>query len=109
MPQISTRPQDARKVIDAGLPKNISEADRKKLEAGWNQQAADRAAAIAAETRTPTEPSLVLVYELRKFGRHWNAYVRKNRKLIPLLPAPSLKSSAIDALIYRMEDEASAV
>lgn len=107
MPQISTKPQEARKIISASIPKNISAVDREKLEKNWNDAAAKRAEAIQKETRIPTEPTIILKYELRKFGRHWNGYARdKKGKLIPLLPAPSLLSSAKDAILDRMESEA---
>ena len=111
MPQISTKPAAAKQLMDAGMPKNISAVDKAALIAGWEKQAADRESAIARETKVPEIPGLTLRYELRKFGKHWNGYapenVGKSRRYAPLLNAPSLLSSAIDALTDRMSEDAS--
>ncbi len=104
--QISTKPQAARKIIDASLPKNISDIDKKKLEQDWIDQANKRNEAIALETTIPLEPSVILKYELHKFGRHWVGYAREGKKLVPLMNAPSLLTSAMDAISDRMSEEA---
>ena len=107
MPQISTKPAPAKKLIDAGIPQNISAVDMAALKAGWNEKARLREEAIANETRTPKEATLTLRYQLRKFGHHWNSYAANSSgKMVPLLNAPSLLSSAIDALSDRMTEEA---
>jgi len=107
MPQISTKPHDAKKLIDASMPKNISAEDKLALEAKWNEAADKRNEAIARETKIPTEPSMTLRYQLRKFGHWWNAYASApNGKYYPLLNAPSLLSSAMDAITDKMSEEA---
>ena len=107
MPQISTKPQEARKVIDAGMPKNISAEEQAALTKKLDDAARLREESVARETKTPTESSETLKYQLRKFGRHWNAFAANPKgKMIPLMPAPSLLTSAIDAITNRMIDEA---
>lgn len=96
----------ARKVIDASFPQNISAHDKSVLEAKWNKQAEDRIEAIANETKTPTEESLTLHFQLRKFGKHWNGYYKKGRSYVSVLPTPSLLSSVMDLLMDKMADEA---
>ena len=105
MPQIQTKPQPAKKLIDAGMPKNISAADQASLEAGWNDKARIRNEAIEKETKIPTEASVILKYELHKFGKWWVGYVREGKKLIPLLHAPSLPESAVNVVMDRMSDD----
>jgi hypothetical protein len=109
MPQIANpRSLPPRKNIDAGIPKNISELDRSNLESVWNEAARKREEEIARETKIPEESSLTLKYQLRRFGKWWNAYAPNEKgKMVPLLNAPSLLSSAIDALTDRMGEEAS--
>lgn len=106
MPQIQTKPQPAKPVIDATVPvenptspiKNISDKDLKHLHDGWDQKAEVRKEAVARETALPTEPSVVMRFELRKYGRHWNGYLIEGKKSTPLLVAPSLLVSALDAI-----------
>jgi hypothetical protein len=95
----------AKKCIDASVPgtegssvKNISEQDKKKIIAEWDRQAANRAAIVARECAAPTKATRTLVFQLQQFGRYWQASVIDGKKLVPLLGAPSLLSSALDAL-----------
>lgn len=104
--QISTKVQPAKKVIDASIPKNISLADRLQLEAGWAAKAAERAKAIEMANHTPLDSNRCLKIEMRRFGRHWNAYVFEGAKRRALLPSPSLFSSAMEQLDNWLEDEA---
>ena len=53
MPQSSGVPLPVRPIIDAGMPKNISAADRRKLEEKWAAQAEARRVAVEKETRSP--------------------------------------------------------
>lgn len=106
MAQINTKPQPAKTVIDASMPKNISAADKKALEQSWADQAQKRNDAIARETKIPDLSSLTLGYQLRKFGKHWQAYHKVKDKFVPILPAPSLLTSAMDAMIDAAESEA---
>lgn len=107
MPQNATKAFEAKKLIDASMPKNISEEDKKKLEAEWAEKARIRNEAIAREVALPVKPTLVLKYQLLKFGRHWNGFATDKRgRLIPLLPAPSLFTSAVDAIGDRMVEDA---
>jgi hypothetical protein len=107
MPQNTNKAFEAKKLISASMPINISAADKKKLEAGWDEAAARRNEAVAKEMALPDKHSLVLKYQLQKFGRHWVGYaVDKRGKLIPLLPAPSLFTSACDAVADRMVEDA---
>lgn len=105
MTQAPAKPVEAKKIIDATVPgtqgstvKNISDADKQKILDGWDQQAADRAAAVARETAMPTKPTRVLTFQLHQYGRYWQAFVLDGKKMSPLLGAPSLLSSALDAL-----------
>jgi len=102
--QISTKPAIAKKIISASLPTNISAADKLALETEWNEKARIREEAIAKETKVPEEFNLKLKFEIRRFGRFWNSYAQKKNKMVPLLPCPSLFSSAIDALTDKMEE-----
>lgn len=104
--QISTRPQDARKIISASLPHNISAIEKEALQKKWDEAAKKRAEDISNETRIPTEPSITLNFRLKKYGKHWNAEYKNGVKFLPLLPAPSLLSSAMDALYDKMADQA---
>lgn len=104
--QISTKPQPSKKLIEAGLPKNISAADKLALENKWNEQARIRNEAIERETKIPDEASEILHFQLRKFGKHWNAYYKKGVKFFPVLAAPSLLSSAMELLTDKMADQA---
>ena len=106
MPQNSAKVLEARKPIDAGMPKNISSVDQEKLNEKWNEAARKRVEDVARETKTPDKATLILVYELHRFGRHWNGYVRKGKKLIPLMATPSLLTSAVDAVADKMTEEA---
>ena len=102
MPQLATRALEQKRVISASLPSNISEVDKKRLEGEWNEKARLRNEAIERETAIPKEASLVLKYEIHKFGRHWMSYAKHGKHLIPLLLAPSLFTSAQDAISDRM-------
>jgi hypothetical protein len=104
--QISTTPQPSRKIIDASLPKNISDEEKASLEKKWADAARIREEAIANETRIPDEPKRKLKFELRQFGKHWNAYYKEGVRFVPLLPAPSLLSSALELLADKMADQA---
>lgn len=104
--QIQTKPQFAKKVMDASIPKNISASDRLQLEAGWAKDAAKRAESIEMANRTPQDSNRCLKIEMRRFGRHWNAYVFEGTKRRALLPSPSLFSSAMEQLDNYLEDEA---
>lgn len=107
MPQNAHKAFEAKKLIDASMPKNIGEEDKKKLEAEWAEKARLRNEAIAREVALPEKPTLILRYELHKFGRHWNsAAIPKKGKPIYLLPAPSLFTSAVDAIGDRMVEDA---
>lgn len=104
--QISTKPQPTKKLIDATVPgenptspvKNISQEEQKRLHAEWDRKAADRAAQVAKETAQPSIPSKILRFELRKYGRHWNAYYIDGKRSATLMPAPSLLTSALEAV-----------
>lgn len=104
--QIQTKPQPAKSVISASVPKNISAQERAKLEAGWEQKAKERAEAVERENKAPSEATRVLRFELRQFGRHWNAYVGDGKKWKALLGSPSLLESAVMLLQDAMHDEA---
>ena len=106
MPQISGKPLPVRPIIDAGMPKNISAADKIKLEKKWNDAAEARRVAVEKETRTPIEATRELKFKLRQYGRHWNAAVLENNKWTEILPSPSLLSSAVDALYDVMLEQA---
>lgn len=89
------------------MPQNISAKDQEALLAKWDAAAAERAKIIAQQNRIPDKPSLTLTYKLLKFGHHWVGYtVDKKGKLIPLMPAPSLFTSAVDAIGDRMVEDA---
>jgi hypothetical protein len=102
-----TRALETRKLISAAIPVNISAEDKKLLEAEWDKKAKERNEAIERETRIPTEPSLILKYEIHKFGRHWMSYSVYGKKRVPLLNGPSLFTSAVDALNDKMSEEVS--
>jgi hypothetical protein len=114
MPQIDTKPQPAKKVIDATVPgenpkspvQNISEEEKKKLIAGWDKQSAERNVHVAREAAIPSTPTFVIRFELRQFRKHWNAYLIEGKKETALLPAPSLLVSALDALDDRINERA---
>lgn len=99
------KPAVAKKLIDATVPgsqgspvQNISESDKQKLIDEWNRQAAERAAMVARENAPPTKPTRILTFQLHQYGRYWQAFVLDGKKMSPLLGAPSLLSSALDAL-----------
>jgi len=102
--QIQTKPKDAKKLISASMPMNISAEDKEAVEKFWNDQAEIRKQAIEKETATPTEPSKKYKYELWKYGKHWQAIFANGPRKVKLLPCPSLFSSAVDALIDKMEE-----
>lgn len=106
----------AKKVIDATVPgsqnspvKNISDEEKKRIIDKWDQEAEDRKAAVARETATPAKPTKVLVFELHQYGRYWQAFAvdGKRKERVPLLGAPSLLASALDALEDAMLNRAS--
>jgi len=88
------------------MPKNISAADKLKLEKKWDDAAEARRVAVEKETLTPTEPTRELKFKLRQYGKHWNAASLENNKWTELLPSPSLLSSAVDALYDVMLEQA---
>jgi hypothetical protein len=98
MPQISGKPLPVRPIIDAGMPKNISAVDKAKLEKKWDDAAEARRVAVENETKTPTACTRALRFELWQFGHLWNAYYFQGKKMVPLLPSPSLLSSAMGAV-----------
>lgn len=112
--QISTKPQDTKPLMDATVPgenpsspvKNISVADKAKLTADWNAKAQKRKEQIEKETAMPTVSSRTLRYELRKYGKHWQAYFFDGKKMSPLLAAPSILQSAMDMIQDAMHDQA---
>ncbi len=108
--QISTKPQEAKKLVSATMPQNISAEDKAALLAKWEAQAAERNATIAREYATPTESSVTLKFELRKFGRMWQAYIpsKTGKRMVGLLPSPSLLSSALARLGDEMQSLAQA-
>jgi hypothetical protein len=106
MPSINTSPHNAKKVMDASIPKNMGQAELEKLRAGWAKAAQERAQSIEEHNRTPLDSTKCLKIELRKFGQHWNAYVFEGTKRRALLPSPSLFSSAMEQLDNWLEDEA---
>lgn len=106
MAQQSGKPLPVRPIISAGIPQNISAVDKARLESGWNAKALARQDAITKETAVPTAPSLTLRFELKKFGRFWNAYALDGKRMAALLPTPSLMSSAIDACYDAMCEQA---
>jgi len=107
MPQNPTNKAfEAKRLISASMPPNISEADKKKLEAEWEAAAKKRQEAIDLETRTPTKPNLTLKYEVSRFGHLWQGYsVDKRGKRTPLLAAPSIFTSVQDAVADQMVDD----
>lgn len=92
------------------MPQNISAKDKEELIAKWNAAAAVRAAMIAQQTKIPDKPSVILKYELHKHGHHWLGYsIDKKGKKVSLMPAPSLFSSAVDAIGDKMVEEATRI
>lgn len=105
--QTQSKPSTVRKIISAGMPQNISAVEKEALEKKWNEAAKKREEDIARETRIPTEASATLSYQLKRFGKHWNAYSKDARgRWVALLNAPSLLTSAMDAITDKMSDEA---
>ena len=111
MPQISGKPLTVRPIIDATVPglstspvKNISDAERQKLVAGWDAQAEKRRLAIESESRTPASATKVLRFELWQFGHLWNGYAYIGKKMIQLMPSPSILPSALQAVEDAMRD-----
>ena len=106
MPQLTGKPLPVRPIMDATVPgenttspvKNISAQDLARRKAGWDAQAEARRVAVEQETRTPDVASRVLRFELWQFGHLWNAYYYVGKKMVPLLPSPSLLSSAMGAI-----------
>lgn len=106
MASINTSPHNAKKVMDASIPKNISLQDKQQLEAEWAKAAAKRAKSIEMDNQAYLESNRCLKAELRRFGKHWQAYVWDGQKRKALLPSPSLFSSAMEQLDNWLEDEA---
>lgn len=104
--QVSGKPLETKKLIPAKYPETLSDAERAELDKQAHEKAVIRNAIVARETSIPTEASYRLKFELRKFGRHWNAYEQINGKWSALLPAPSLLGSALGALESAMYDAA---
>lgn len=111
MPQISGKPLAIRPVLDAtvpGLPtspvKNVSVSERERLESEWNAAAERRRKAIELETQTPLTASRVLRFELWQFGHLWQAYAYQGKKMIQLMPSPSILPSALQAAEDAMRD-----
>lgn len=98
--QIETKPKETKKLVPATMPDNISAADKAALLADWEAQAVARNAAIAKEYQTPTEPNLTLRFELKRFGKHWQAYAmsKNGKRMQALMPSVSLLSSALMTL-----------
>lgn len=104
--QISTKPQPAKKIIEATMPQNISKADSDALKASWEENARLRNEAIRKETHIPTEPKRKIKVELWQYGRHWQAVYCNGPHKQKLLAAPSILNSAMDALTDKLTDEA---
>lgn len=104
--QISTRPQPAKKIIDASMPTNISQVDREKLEQKWKEDARIRNEAVDKETKIPDLPKRKIKVELWQFGKHWQAVHCNGPYKKFLLSAPSILNSAMDALTDKLTDEA---
>lgn len=109
--QISTKPQETKPLVPATMPQNISAADRAALIASWEAKAAARNEIIAKEYQTPTEPNLTLRFELKRFGKHWQAYAmsKNGKRMVSLMPSVSLLSSALNAMNEEMYLQASGV
>lgn len=113
IPQINTNPKPTKPVIDAMVPgvnpastiRNISPADKQKYLDDAELASMDRADRVAKETAMPTVPSKILKFEIRKFGKHWQAYAPEGKGLKALLPAPSLLISALDAMADEMYNQ----
>lgn len=106
MASINTTPHNAKKVMDASIPKNMGAAQLAQLQAEWVKAAQGRAQTIAEHNQPTLESTKCLKIEMRKFGRHWNVYVFEGTKRRALLPSPSLFSSAMEQLDNWLEDEA---
>lgn len=110
--QIATTPKTAKQVIDASYPKNMTPQQKEALDADWNAKAAKRAEHIARQAKTPIDPNMVIACELRRYGKHWQAFVSREttRKGNPiwekLNPSPTIFNSAIDAMNEFIEREA---
>lgn len=104
--QISTKPQETKPLIPATMPSNISAADKTALIASWEAKAAARNEIIAKEYETPAEPNLVLKFELRRFGKHWQAYAMDGKRMRALMPSVSLLSSALTVIGDEMYGQA---
>ena len=111
--QINTNPKPTKPVIDAMVPgvnpsstiRNISPTEKQKYLDDAELAAMDRADRGAKETAMPSEPSLTLTFQLKKFGKYWQGYAPDGKKYKPLLPAPSLLISALDALADEMYNQ----
>src|SRR5580698_3014812 len=103
--QINSKLLPVRPIIDAGMPRNISSEDKLKLEAKWNAAAESRRVAIEQETQTPGTACKIVSFELRRFGNKWQAYIKKDKRWVSLMPSVSLASSALDAMVICAEDE----
>lgn len=112
MPQINTTPKPTKPLIDATIPgspfspiRNISDVDKQKYLDDAELASMDRAERVAKETATPKTASLTLTFQLKKFGKHWQGYAPDGKGFKPLLPAPSLLISALDALADEMYNQ----
>lgn len=112
--QINTNPKPTKPVIDAMVPgvnpsstiRNISLADKQKYLDDAELASMDRAERVAKETAMPSVASKTLKFEIRKFGKYWQAYAPNgDGKLKSLLPAPSLLISALDAMADEMYNQ----
>ena len=112
MPQINTTPKPTKPLIDATIPgspfspvRNISDADKKKYLDDAELAAMERQDRVDKETASPVVPSKELTFKLKKFGKHWQAYAMDGKTFKPLLAAPSLLISALDALSDEMYNQ----
>jgi len=113
MPQINTTPKPTKPLIDATIPgspfspvRNISDEDKRKYLDAAELAAQKRNDAVALETSSPKVSSLTLTFQLKKFGKHWQGYAPAGQgKMKPLLAAPSLLISALDALADEMYNQ----
>ena len=111
--QINTQPKPTKPLIDATVPgvnpsspvRNISDVDKRKYLDDAEMAAMERQDRVDKETATPKHATLTLTFQLKKFGKHWQAYAMDGKAFKPLLAAPSLLISALDALADEMYNQ----
>lgn len=110
--QINTQPKPTKPLIDATIPgspfspvRNISDGDKRKYLDDMELAAMARQELVDKETASPSVASKELTFKLKKFGKHWQAYAPDGKTFKPLLAAPSLLISALDALADEMYNQ----